>query len=95
MKASQTKAKEEPTKPPAGATRAVPAEKILRDQKSSYDFNLRGVEVVLKDNAVILEGDRTFYLGGKQTSSKVEKYRMSFVFHAGRMLIDSLEEVGS
>jgi len=76
-------------------SRLIEEEKVLRDQKSSYTFNLRGVEVVAKENAVILEGDRTFYLGGKQISNKVEKYRMSFVFHAGRILIDSLEEISS
>jgi conjugal transfer pilus assembly protein TraE len=73
--------------------RLIAEEKNLSEQKSSYSFNLRGIEVVEGDSSVLLEGDRSFYIGGKLVSSEKEKYLLRFVFQAGRLLIDSLEEI--
>ncbi|MCH9626264.1 MAG: hypothetical protein S4CHLAM123_14600 [Chlamydiales bacterium] len=62
-------------------------EEMLKTQNASYTFFPVSVQVNATSNEVLLEGDRVFYVSGKQVSSEREGYILSFNFSGSRLLL--------
>jgi len=62
-------------------------EEMLKKQNASYTFFPTAVHVNPTTNEVKLEGDRVFYVSGKQVSSDKESYILKFVFSGSRLLL--------
>ena len=73
----------------------IEEEQTLKGQSVSYVFFANYVETRPEAMEVFLDGERISYIGGKQVTKARERYRLGFVFHGGRLLLDSLQEVSS
>ena len=63
----------------------------LSKDNASYVFFRVKANVDLETNSVILEGDRTLFLGDKVLSTSREQYRLGFSNHNGRLLLNSID----
>lgn len=66
----------------------------LKKDKASYVFFKTNVVVNPESLSVVLEGDRTLFLGDKVLSNARESYRLGFSNFGGRLQLASLERVG-
>ena len=65
-------------------------EELLIKQNASYTFFPVHVQLNPKTNEVLIEGDRVFYVSGKQVSSEREGYILSFRYSAGKLLLTGI-----
>ena len=65
-------------------------EKLKKD-KASYVFYRTGIVTDSQNQSVVLEGDRTLFLGDKVLSTSRESYRLKFTNFGGRLLLASIE----
>jgi len=62
-------------------------EALLKKQNASYTFFPTSVRVHPEKSEVLLEGDRIFFVSGKQISSEKECYLLKFIFSGSRLLL--------
>lgn len=65
-------------------------EEMLKKQNASYTFFPVSVQVKPDCNEVLIEGDRVFFVGGKQVSTEREGYVLSFNFSGSRLLLTGI-----
>ncbi len=65
-------------------------EELLKKQNASYVFYPISIQTDLQKNQVLLEGDRVFYVSGKQVSSERESYLLSFRYTGSRLLLSGI-----
>lgn len=76
----------------------IEEEENLTKQNASYTFFPISVRVNQDRNEVLLEGDRVFFVSGKQVSSERESYILSFNLTGSRLLLSGVtafEEKGA
>ena len=62
-------------------------EELLKQQNASYTFYPISVQANPKTKEVHIEGERVFYVSGKQISSEREVYVLSFTFTGGKLFL--------
>lgn len=65
----------------------------LKKEHTSYIFFRTGILVEMERTSVVLEGDRSIFLGDKLISKVREKYRLGFKNDNGRLLLASIERI--
>jgi conjugal transfer pilus assembly protein TraE len=65
-------------------------EEMLQKQNASYIFFPVSLQVNPEKREVMLEGDRLFFVNGKQVSSEREGYILSFNFSGSRLLLSGI-----
>ena len=68
----------------------VEEEETLKKQNASYTFFPVMVRVNPEKNEVLIEGDRVFFVSGKQVSSEREGYVLSFNYSGSRLLLTGI-----
>lgn len=68
----------------------IEEEEILKKQNASYTFFPVLVQVNQDRKEVLLEGDRVFFVSGKQVSSEREGYILSFNLTGSRLLLSGV-----
>jgi len=68
----------------------VEEEEILKKQNASYTFFPVSIRVNPEKQEVLLEGDRVFFVSGKQVSSEREGYVLSFNLTGSRLLLSGV-----
>lgn len=71
----------------------VAEEELLHKQNASYVFYPVVINAVLQKKEVIIEGDRIFYVSGKQVSLERETYVLSFKYTGSRLLLTGIRAV--
>ncbi len=65
----------------------------LRKDNASYVFYRTKVVVEPYEKSVLLEGERTLFLGDKVLSKKIESYRLRFTNYGGQLLLSGIERI--
>jgi conjugal transfer pilus assembly protein TraE len=68
----------------------VEEEEVLKKQNASYTFYPVSITANSERHEVLIEGDRVFYVSGKQVSSEREAYLLSFKFSGSRLLLTGI-----
>ena len=68
----------------------IEEEQILQKQSASYTFFPITIHTDAKKNEVLIEGDRVFYISGKQISCEKEGYILSFHYTGSRLLLSGV-----
>lgn len=72
-------------------------EQVLQKQSASYTFYPVIIHADAKKNEVLMEGDRVFYISGKQISCERERYTLSFHYTGSKLLLSGItakEKIG-
>lgn len=70
-------------------------EELLQKQNASYIFFPISIQTNVEKRQVLIEGDRVFYVGGKQISSEREGYILSFNFSGSRLMLSGITSNGN